>query len=155
MIGWLLDTNVIASLIAANGAPSVKKWASTVDERCLYISVLTLAEYDKGIAALNEQDPDCLRYSALRDSLAQRFSDRVLPVSNTVVRRWRKISGRVKRDHGHPPAVIDTLIAATAIEFILYVVSRNIKDLQFSGAIIFNPWIDSPLDFTLTQGRSR
>jgi predicted nucleic acid-binding protein len=46
--GWLIDTNVLASLTAPNGAPSVKQWARDVDEGDLYISVLTLAEYDKG-----------------------------------------------------------------------------------------------------------
>ena len=35
MKGWLLDTNVIASLTAPNGAPSVKTWARAIDERDL------------------------------------------------------------------------------------------------------------------------
>ena len=64
MIGWLVDTNVIASLIAPNGAPSVKGWARAVDEHRLFISVLTLAEYDKGIANLAGDDPNVPRYIA-------------------------------------------------------------------------------------------
>jgi predicted nucleic acid-binding protein len=32
VIGWLLDTNVVAAIIAANGAPSVKAWAGGQDE---------------------------------------------------------------------------------------------------------------------------
>ena len=52
-MGWLVDTNVIASLIAPDGAPSVKAWARRVEERRLYLSILTLAEYDKGIANLD------------------------------------------------------------------------------------------------------
>lgn len=47
-----VGANVIASLIAANGAPSVKSWARAVEEQQLFISILTLAEYDKGIANL-------------------------------------------------------------------------------------------------------
>jgi predicted nucleic acid-binding protein len=57
VIGWLLDTNVIASLIAPDGAPSVKAWARLVDERDLFISILTLAEYDKGIAKARRRRP--------------------------------------------------------------------------------------------------
>ncbi len=56
MIGWLVDTNVIASLMAPNGAPSVKSWGRAVDERRLFISILTIAEYDKGIANLAGDD---------------------------------------------------------------------------------------------------
>jgi predicted nucleic acid-binding protein len=47
--GWLLDTNVVAALINPQGAPSVKAWAAGQDEETFHISVLTLAEYDKGI----------------------------------------------------------------------------------------------------------
>ena len=61
MRGWLVDTNVISSLIAAHGAPSVKRWARAVDERTLYISILTLGEYDKGIANLTPDDPRAAR----------------------------------------------------------------------------------------------
>lgn len=140
MNGWLLDTNVIASLIAPDGAPSVKLWAAGQDERRLWISVLTLAEYDKGIANLPDDDPARARYATARDALADRFSGRILGLSDSIVRQWGVISGRVKRDTGHPPPVIDTLLAATAIEHRLVLVTRNVKDVGNSGAEILNPW---------------
>ena len=87
MIGWLVDTNVIASLIAPNGAPSVKGWGRAVDERRLFISILTLAEYDKGIANLAGDDPNVQRYIATRDALEARFTARILSLSDPVVRR--------------------------------------------------------------------
>ena len=155
MIGWLVDTNVIASLIAPNGAPSVKTWARIVDERCLFLSVLTLAEYDKGIANLTGDDPNVQRYLAARDALEARFAGRLLSLSDSIVRRWGVISGRVKRDTGHPPPVIDTLIAATAIEADLYLVSRNTKDLQHSGAAVFDPWRDDIAAFLLKPPRRK
>lgn len=140
MNGWLLDTNVIASLIALDGAPSVKLWAAGQDERRLWISVVTLAEYDKGIANLPDGDPARARYAMARDALADRFSGRILALSDSIVRQWGVISGRVKRDTGHPPPVIDTLLAATAIEHRLVLVTRNVKDVANSGAEILNPW---------------
>ena len=128
-----MDTNVIASLIAPGGAPSVKAWARTVDERRLFLSILTLAEYDKGISNLTDDDPNVERYIAAGNALEGRFAGRILALSDPAVRRWGAISGRVKRETGHPPPVIDTLLAATAIEADLYLVSRNTKDLQHSG----------------------
>ena len=139
MIGWLVDTNVIASLIAPDGAPSVKAWARIVDERRLFLSVLTLAEYDKGIANLTSDDPNVQRYIAARDALEARFAGRILSLSDSIVRRWGAISGRVKRETGHPPPVIDTLFAATAIEADHYLVSRNTKDCNRYAAPTSSP----------------
>jgi toxin FitB len=137
---WLLDTNVVASLIAPNGAPSVKSWASAQQEDRLWLSILTLGEYDKGIANLDDDHPNRARYIAARDALEERFAGRILSVSNNVVRRWGAISGRIKRDTGHAPPVIDTLFAASALEHGLCLVTRNVKDVAGSGADVFSPW---------------
>ena len=90
----------------------MKAWARAVDERRLFLSVLTLAEYDKGIANLTDDDPNVDRFIAVRDALRDRFAGRILSLSNSAVRRWGAISGQVKRETGHPPPVIDTLLAA-------------------------------------------
>jgi len=147
--GWLLDTNVIASLTSPGGAPTVKAWVATQDERTLYLSVITLAEYDKGIHQLPEGDPLRTRYTMNRDAIEARFGPRILPVSNAVMRRWGALAGRIKRETKHLPAVIDTLLAATALESGLYLVTRNTKDVIRTGAAIFNPWGDDPSKFTL------
>ena len=151
MKGWLLDTNVIASLINRNGEPSVKNWAAQADEGRMFISVLTLAEYDKGIENLPEHDENRHRYAAARDALEQRFSDRVLPLSDGAVRSWGAISGRIKRQTGHSPPVIDTMLAATALQHELYLVTRNVRDSALSGAAIFDPWHDAPERFPLIR----
>lgn len=140
MKGYLLDTNVIASLIAANGAPSVKLWAAAQDEDRLFLSIVTLGEYDKGIANLPDDDPARARYIAARDALEDRFAGRILPLSNEVVRRWGTISGHIRRETGHPPPVVDTLFAATAVEHQLCFVTRNVKDVAGSGAEVISPW---------------
>jgi predicted nucleic acid-binding protein len=150
MRGWLLDTNVIATLVNPNGAPTVKAWAIAQPEETLYLSVLTLGEYDKGIFNLGNDHPQRSRYAAARDALEARFAGRILPVSDAVVRAWGRISGVVKRDTGHAPSVIDTMLAATAIEHHLFLSTRNVRDVSLSGAAIFNPWDDDPADFPLS-----
>ncbi|WP_411287809.1 type II toxin-antitoxin system VapC family toxin [Phenylobacterium sp.] len=150
MIGWLLDTNVVAALSAPTGAPSVKAWARAQDEQRFYLSVLTLAEYDKGIHQLADDDPMRAHHAATRDAIEARFGDRVLPTDDAVVRRWGALAGRIKRDTGHPPPVIDTMLAATALQAGLYLVTRNTRDVRHTGAAVFNPWEDQPADFPLT-----
>jgi predicted nucleic acid-binding protein len=121
------------------------------DEQRLFLSVLTLAEYDKGIHQLPEEDPLRARYAANRDAIEVRFGARVLPLSNAG-RRWGAIAGRIKRDTGHPPPVIDTMLAATALEENVYLVTRNTKDVIRTGAVVFNPWEDDPAEFALSMG---
>jgi toxin FitB len=150
VIGWLLDTNVIATIINPNGAPTVKAWAASQDESRLFLSVLTLGEYDKGIHNVPDDHPNRKRFIASRDALAARFVGRILSVSDATVRRWGVISGTVKRLTGHAPPVIDTLFAATALEHDLYLVTRNVSDVRTSGAQIFDPWNDDPEKFPLS-----
>lgn len=147
----MLDTNVVSSLLSDRIGLSVETWASTQDERRFHLSVLTLAEFDKGIAHLPEGDPARTVYGARRNSLERRFAGRVLPLDDSTVRLWGEISGRVKRETGHPPPVVDTLIAATAIRSSLYLVTRNRRDVAHSGAVVFNPWEDDPANFELTS----
>ena len=99
-----------------------------------------MGEYDKGIAKLPDDDPNRARYIAARDGLEDRFAGRILAVSNEIVRRWGVISGLIRRETGHPPPVIDTLFAATAVEHQLCFVTRNVKDVAVSGAEVLNPW---------------
>lgn len=140
MNGWLLDTNVIAELARPQGSRRVQSWAADRDESSLFISILTLGEYDKG---LNNLPPDSPRRPGIAAGIAAleaRFASRVLQVSAPIVRRWGVISGEVKRRTGQSPPVIDTLLAATAIEHDLCLVTRNIRDVHHSGATCLNPW---------------
>lgn len=153
MIGWLLDTNVVSSLLNRNGAPSVKDWARSQPEESLFISILTIAEYDKGIYNLPDDHPDRSRHLASRDALLERFADRILPVSDPIIRRWGMISGTIKRQTKHFPSVIDTMLAATAMEFDLFFTTRNIADMNHTGAALFNPWSDDPSNFPIGKGK--
>jgi predicted nucleic acid-binding protein len=116
--------------------------------------VLTLAEYDKGIHNLPDDHPDRPRYMAARDALAERFGPRVLSLEGEVVQRWGRISGEGKRA-SHAPPLIDTLLVSTAIEHDLYLVTRNVKDIRQSGAVVFDPWNDDVEKFPLSPRSGR
>lgn len=119
----------------------------------MFMSVLTLGEYDKGIHNLAPDHPDRSRFIVARDALEVRFADRLLPVENPVVRRWGAISGEVRRRTRQTPPVIDTLLAATALEHDLILATRNTKDVRHSGVVFFDPWSDDPANFPLARTR--
>jgi predicted nucleic acid-binding protein len=147
--GWLLDTNVIAEMSGARPDRRVKQWISSQSEHQLFLSILTIAEYQKGIYHLPLGDTRRPRLQQSVLALEARFSGRVLSVSDQIALRWGAISGEVKRLTGHSPSVIDTLLAATAIEHNLYFATRNIPHVAHSGVAVFNPWVDDPAHFPL------
>jgi len=147
--GWLLDTNVVAEIIRPKPDRRVQSWIVSQAEHTLFLSILTLAEYRKGLHNVQPGDPLRPRLELLATRIEARFASRILPVSNAIALRWGAISGEVKRLTGHPPAVIDTLLAATAIEHRLYFATRNTAHVLHSGAAIFNPWKDNAALFPL------
>src|SRR5208282_5028418 len=96
--------------------PKVAKWFNAQVEQSLFLSILTIAEYQKGIEHLPPGDKLRPRLQRAVVALERRFSGRILSVSDPIVLRWGAISGEVKRLTGHSPAVVDTLLAVTAIE---------------------------------------
>jgi predicted nucleic acid-binding protein len=138
--GWLLDTNVIAELTKSHGTIRVQDWAAAQEEDQLFLSILTFGEYDKGLRHVPLDNPLRPRIAASIAALEARFAGRILMLNEPIVRRWGVISGETKRLTGHSPQVIDTLLAATAIEHDLCLVTRNLRDVQHSGARLLNPW---------------
>lgn len=149
MNGWLLDTNVIAEMGGAKPDERVANWFRSQPERTLFLSILSFGEYQKGIEHLPPGDVRRPVFQRALIALEARFSGRILPVSNPIVVRWGAISGEVKRLTGHSPSVTDTLLAASAIEHDLHLVTRNTADVSRSGASVFNPWKDDPAGFPI------
>ena len=149
MNGWLLDTNVISEMSGARPDAKVAKWLNAQAEQTLFLSILTIAEYRKGIEHLPPGDKLRPRLQRAVSALEGRFSGRILSVTDQIVLRWGAISGEVKHLTGHSPSVIDTLFAATAIEQDLYLATRNVPHVAHSSAAVFNPWKDDPARFTL------
>jgi toxin FitB len=147
--GWLLDTNVIAEMSGAKPDPQAAKWFNSQVEQTLFLSILTFAEYRKGIEKLPPGDKRRPRLQRAVVALEERFSGRIISVTDQIALRWGAISGEVKRLTGDYPSVVDTLLAATAIEHNLYFATRNVAHAIHSGAAIFNPWKDDPAHFAL------
>jgi toxin FitB len=148
LIGWLLDTNVLSEASKKQPDPRVVAWLQSQAEENLYLSILTIAEGDKGIAKLDQEDPKRAKFMVKWQALEDRFEGRILPLTNPVVRRWGSISGALEKT-GKPAPVIDTMLAATALEHDLYLATRNTADVQGTGAALFNPWKDNPANFPL------
>jgi predicted nucleic acid-binding protein len=137
--GFLLDTNVISELVKPHPEERVVQWLETTDEDLIYISVLTLGEIRKGIAALTDAARRMKFESWLEQDLASRFSGRILTIDAAVADRWGRISGSAAARKS-PIPVIDALLAATAIHHDLTLVTRDTSHAEVSRVTILNPW---------------
>jgi len=72
--------------------------------------------------------------------LSERFQGRILPVGETGVDRWGRLSADVLSRKA-PLPVIEDLPAATALHNNLTLVTRNTRDIEDTGVPLFNPWL--------------
>jgi len=140
MSGYLLDTNCLSELVRLKPEPRVVHWMDSADEATLYLSVLTLGEIRKGLAALPESTRRTRLEAWLAVDLQARFAGRIVPVDAAIADRWGSIAAQAKR-RGQALPVIDGLLAATALQNNLIVVTRNASDFQQSLVQVFNPWL--------------
>jgi len=90
--GFLLDTNVISELVKAKPEPGVTRWIEATDENLLYLSVLTMGEIRRGIAALPQASRRARLEAWLEASLRIRFGGRILPIDEGIADRWGRIT---------------------------------------------------------------
>jgi predicted nucleic acid-binding protein len=73
------------------------------------------------------------------NQIEQRFTERILPLSNNILDVWANHCGESEAK-GKKLPIIDSLIAATAYQYNLIIVTRNIKDFNFTSIKVFSPW---------------
>lgn len=139
MISWLLDTNILSELRRPRPAEKVVAFVASQPLESLHISAVTLAEIRFGI----ELVADAGRRAELNDWLTHKirplFAQRVLPVSEDIMFKWRLLVEE-GRKAGHTYSQPDLIIAATALEHGLTVVSRDTADYERARVAIFDPW---------------
>jgi len=137
--GFLLDTNIISELVKPKPEAHVTEWVENTDESLLYLSVLTLGEIRRGIAALPQSRRRATLEAWLDKDLRARFEGRILAIDQEVADRWGLLTAAA-RNSGIVMPVIDGLLAATALEHNLTLVTRDTGQIPSMGVAVFNPW---------------
>jgi toxin FitB len=146
MSGFLIDTNVLSEYNRPGGPDAgVKRWLETTDRRFQYVSVITLAEIQKGIELLAEGKRRAQLEQWLTQDLEAWFSGRILPMDRQAAKRWASLVAHGSRT-GKTLPTVDSLIAATALANDLTVVTRNTRDFEGSSVTTINPW-DAAAEF--------
>lgn len=134
-VAYLLDTNVVSETRKKMPDAGVIAFLNSVDSAALYLSVLTVGELRKGIAAKRRTDlPAAKSLAVWAQGLEVGFSDRILNIDAAIARLWGEWSA------DRPRSVVDTLLAATAVVHGLTLVTRNTRDAEGLPVKLINPW---------------
>ena len=138
-VSYLLDTNLLSETRKPKPDSGVITFLKSVEPSSVFVSVLTLGELRKGVAArkLKDPNPEAGKHlGAWVDGLEYSFADRILGIDAATAKLWGSWSGQRARP------VVDTLLAATAVLHDLTFVTRNIRDVRGIPVKQLNPWTE-------------
>jgi len=131
---YLLDTNVVSELRRQKPHGAVIAWLNSVDDKDLYLSAVTLAEIQAEIELTRDQNPE---KAEELESWLNLVTDsyNILPMDGVTFRIWAKLM------HKHSDTLYeDAMIAATAKNNKLIVVTQNVTDFEYFDMDIVNPF---------------
>lgn len=131
---FLVDTDVLSLLRRPERSPDISRWMAGQRTIDLYMRVVSIAEIERGITRQRRRDQAFARsLAAWLDTVLSLYGNRILPVDASTARLWGRLSG----DLGHEGT--DLLIAATAIEHGLTVVTCNVRHFGPTGVPVLDP----------------
>ena len=132
MNGYLLDTNVPSEFSRERPEPRVVQWLKRQPPTMLFLSAVTIGEIRKGLIILPQGRRRTELETWFHTDLLVWFRDRILPVTQSVGDRWGVLDGQCQL-RGTPLNTADGVIAATALENDLTVVTRNVRTSPVSA----------------------
>ena len=134
---FLLDTNVISELRRPErGDSRVLRWALSTSQSLQFLSSVTILELEVGALSLRRRDEKQggLLWTWIRHTVLPEFSGRILPFSVETSLLCAPLHIPDRRPQR------DAMIAASALEHRLTVVTRNVRDFAAMGVPLLNPW---------------
>lgn len=135
----LLDTCVISETLKPEPDGRVLAWVESLDESEVFVPSLVLGELRQGVESLPAGNRRA-NLSVWLDQLEARFGERILGLHAAVAHRWGVLQGTMSRA-GTPLPVVDSLLAALALQHNAVLATRNANDFAAAGVTVLNPWV--------------
>ena len=128
------DTNVWSELTRETGNTKVLDWLVRHNSE-LQLSVLVIAEVRAGVEGPNAGKKRAGLESWL-ETLRHEYRDRILLFDETAAHAL----GRLLVAKPQQNKMLDTLLAAQALSRDCPIATRNVKDFEWTGVKLINPW---------------
>jgi predicted nucleic acid-binding protein len=142
---YLVDTNVISAGAPSRAAPpALTEWMDSHSQQ-LYVSVVTIAEIEDGIAKARREGATrkAADLDAWLETLLHLYGERILAFDIVTARAAGMLSDRA-RGQGQAPGFADIIIAATARQHGLTILSRDLKHFEPLGVRVLDPFAALP-----------
>ena len=136
---YLLDTCVLLEFVKPRPEERVVAWLNAIDPQSVYLCAVTVGEIQHGISLRPPSNRRTELKIWLHDALPRQFAGRVLALDSETFITWGRITAEQKQK-GKPMSVMDSLIAATALQHRMVLVTRNVVDFKAEALGILNPW---------------
>ena len=138
-MNWLIDTNVISETHKPQPSLAVIRWIEATPLSQIHTSAMNIAELVCGAGRMEDivkrRRLDLWIAAVVRPWLA----GRIVEIDENVLLRWLIISRQREKLRETSPGV-DLLIAASALEHEMGVVTRDVTPFIYAGVPVLNPW---------------
>ena len=138
-MNYILDTNVISELVAVRPNSNVVDWIQSADTRQFFLSVIAIGELKKGIEKLPDSNRKETLDHWLHEDLLVRFENQLLSIDQQTMLIWGRLIAQMETI-GSPISGIDSLLAATALQWHYTLATRNTAHFAMTGIGLLNPW---------------
>ena len=142
---YLIDTNLISAVSPNRPTPQgLVEWMDAQSDS-LFLSVVTIAEVEDGIAKLRREKATRRSKDLAQwlEAVLHLYGDRILAFDTAAARFAGELSDRA-RGKGHAPGFADIIIAATARRHALTILSRNVRHFKPLGVPVLDPFSELP-----------
>ena len=137
----VLDTNIISEVMKPLPSAAVLDWLNRQNSERLYLSCVSLGEIEYGLRILPEGHRRRELQERFRRFVASAFALRVLCYDEQAAQSYGEIMAE-RRALGRPMSALDGQIAAIAKVHGAAVATRNMRDFEYCGVELMDPFVD-------------